>query len=265
MKTLTRLVLALVLLFAGMAPGRAQNSILDNLSLDDFVTYFNMAAPVDMGSLGILEKIEYDKANKLFIYFLDYDDSIITIPQVRENLKINGSSLLGTMINDNTMPMFRKLVDEDVSLQMRYQGINSGETALQTITPREMRLAMADTRDPRVKAQQNYDAQIGILKRSVPVEAAPGITMTDVYDETGYMVFEFLLDDDNFTIVQANIKSPELRKSILDTFSRDPATKMLLGIMATLDKGLKYRYKNNKDNGKVVDMTFPSYELKMYR
>lgn len=264
MNTISRIALALILLFVGMAPGRAQNSILDSLSLDDFATYFNMAAPVDMGSVGILEKIEYDKANKLFIYFLDYDDSMITISQVKENLKVNGSSLLGTMINENSAPMFRKLVDEGVTLQMRYQGRNSGETAVQSITPHEMRLAMLDTRDPKVKAQQNYDAQIGILKRSLPINAANGITMTDIYDETGYMVFEFQLNEENFKIVQTNMKSPEMRKNILTGFSQDPATRILLGIMDTLDKGLIYRYKDGK-NGRAVDMTFPSYELKMYK
>ena len=55
-----------------------------------------------------------------------------------------------------------------------------------------------------------------------------------------------------------------MRKNILTGFSQDPATRILLGIMDTLDKGLIYRYKDGK-NGRAVDMTFPSYELKMYK
>ena len=37
MNTISRIALALILLFVGMAPGRAQNGILDSLSLDDIV------------------------------------------------------------------------------------------------------------------------------------------------------------------------------------------------------------------------------------
>lgn len=169
---------------------------------------------------------------------------------------------------DSNPAMIKSIQDNHLVLSIRYRAANRAHATPLVINyttdelRRTTRPEQAESRHP----DQVIADEIAISKVNLPVEMAPAVMMTDIYDSGTYIVYVCSVNEEQAGAdAMANLRAnmPEMRREMLDMFRSglDKDVQRLVEIALSANHGIAYEY-HGSATGDTLTARFTPQELR---
>lgn len=248
-------VLALVVGLAACA-----NSSVTKLR--EAASEFENHCPVSLGMTGAITGLTYNAdANELVIDYL-INESIIDLDVVRDNEEAILASIKAGMSKGEAAEMLQTMVDAGAAMKVTMKGNASGQVYSAFVSADEIKNLVENPMSDEDINKLMLKTNILIANAGCPQQIENGLTMTEVLFDGDNAIYVYNADENIYDISLIGENSVAIKENMRSIMA-DPGIKMFLGVLASLDKGLIYRYKGDP-SGETADIIFTPSEVKQH-
>lgn len=218
--------------------------------------------PINMGLLGDLLSIKYDKGAKEVQFYISLHENILSIEALKNNEQMALQSMKLSFSKGDSKEMVKQMIKAGVSLSVTYKSSSTGKSFSVNLSLDDLKETV-DT--PMTEEEINkmlLDNQMAMENSRCPYLVAEGMEMVKVYDDGANIVYACRIDEDMCDISALKYAQDEIKQNVKDMFN-DPIMRKWLGVIKSLDKGFVYHYYGNT-SGESVDIVFSNDELRQY-
>lgn len=247
-------VLLLVVLLIGV------NSCQDNArtKLAREIEVVGKACPVNMGLIGELRSISYDKnENKIIFDYLINEDiiSINGLAAVENEMKQSVKTFITGSDNGKTYDL---LVESGAAIKLEFEGKTSKERTTIMVSSDELSQFDGQQTAPADKLETIVSA----ANKQCPQSFGDGLVMTKVYLEDGYVIYGYEYDSNvlDVSAIDADALKEQLASAVKLMFN-DFSGKQFFNVLKEKNAGLKYTYTPAGSEDAVYTVVFEPEEI----
>lgn len=234
-------------------------SYINKNKLEEQVKAENRDYPCDLGMMGTIEKVEYDRSrNEVQATFLT--SAAVPLSHYRDNQSLLHKTLLVGFSSGESRSLVEHMVKAKASLAIKYQSHDTGETLIDNITLDELRNIIDNPATEEDIALAQITQQTALENARCPYEVEEGITMTHIFDNGTEIVYEAALGSElNIDLLIEN--KTAIKENIRRIFN-DPSVILFARKLLKINRGVSYRYVDG--SGRHCDIVFTPAELRTY-
>ncbi len=104
------------------------------------------------------------------------------------------------------------------------------------------------------------DKALEEINKELEGQKMPGIEKMDITDVDGYIVYNYVVDEDQADINAMKESAAEQKEMVKNQVVKAPAQQAFMKLVKLTDRGLKFSYKGNK-SGEGYEIVFENDEL----
>ncbi len=104
------------------------------------------------------------------------------------------------------------------------------------------------------------DKALEEINKELAGQKMPGIEKMDITDVDGYIVYNYVVDEDQADINAMKESAAEQKEMVKNQVVKAPAQQAFMKLVKLTDRGLKFSYKGNK-SGEGYEIIFENEEL----
>ncbi len=104
------------------------------------------------------------------------------------------------------------------------------------------------------------DKALEEINKELEGQKMPGIEKMDITDVDGYIVYNYVVDEDQADINAMKESAAEQKEMVKNQVVKAPAQQAFMKLVKLTDRGLKFSYKGNK-SGEGYEIIFENEEL----
>ena len=169
-----------------------------------------------------------------------------------------------TTLFDNDAELLDELRERGWTLSVRYHDTRGGSVTLD-FTPDELSEKAIMATATAINPEQRLADEIALSRSSLPARMADAITITDVVDRNGYVVFECSVDESiagSDAMPNLRENASELRASMGEALATEgsPDVERLVDVTTAAGRGISYHYTGSV-SGDTMSVSFSPQEL----
>lgn len=235
------------------------NKYIDELK--DVIEEGNRSCPMEMGMIGIIQKMSYNESSNIvqFHYLIDEDNTQLDIFNDTQRVK---KSLEISLFSESSRPFMNYFIKAKAGLQLIYKGSKSNKTKKINLSYTELKEAYNNPIDESKQNEILLQNEIAGVNAICPNKIEDGMIMEKVYDNGSYVIYRYKIDEDLYSISAIAQSEDEIKQNIIASID-DPILNNFIKLMVKNNRGLIYRYYGDTSN-KKADIKFSVSELKRY-
>ena len=252
-----KLLLALFAVLALMAMNSCEQTARVKLSKE--IEVLEKRCPVDLGIIGVLSNVTYDKDENKVVFQYLLNEQFMTVSGFAAGQEECKRSICAFFRNSESKKAADLLIEAGASFEIQLKGKVSGEESTILIPADEFK-ELVESDD--YSEEDQLEAMVDVADKQCPQELGQGLIMDKVFVDNGYVVYSYQFDTN---LISFSDKDPEALKSQVQTAlvqwlnsASGAAFKQLLIANKT---GVKYVYNPVGENGEVFTIVFEPEEI----
>lgn len=214
--------------------------------------------PINMGYVGDLISIKYDKDDNEVDYYISLHDDM-TIDAMKTNKEMTQQMLKLSFLKDDSKELLNEITNANAGISVTYKSATTGKNLKVVITSQELKEIKNSTLTKREIDQLLLANQIAIENSNCPSSIDEGIELVKIYDDGNNIVIDCKIDETIYDMALLQSNRDSMKDNMQDIF-KDPSMKKTYKLVKSLNKGFVYHYYGDK-SGKSCDIVFTNEEI----
>ena len=252
-KNLNLLSMTLLAVVLMLLTGCAENR------LKQAVEKFDRQCPINMGEeFGSLASVTYDDGLVAMNY--EMAETYVSVAEMKAQPEMMRRNILMNFSNPNDAlkPFLDAIADANADLTVNMTGKNTGDLLTLKLSSEEIKKAM---RSEAATPMQLMEATVTMANNYMPKQIEEGITLMSMTIEDGVVYYNYLLDEDLYSIDMLEIQKEAIKEGNRAELSQmSPAIAADLKRIPAANHRLGYRYQGDT-SGQSMEVIFSVDEL----
>jgi len=227
--------------------------------LKQAVEKFDRQCPINMGEeFGSLASVTYDDGLVAMNY--EMAETYVSIAEMKAQPEMMRRNILMNFSNSNDAlkPFLDAIADANADLTVNMTGKKTGDLLTLKLSSEEIKKAM---RSDAATPMQLMEAMVTMANNYMPKQIEEGITLMSMTIEDGVVYYNYLLDEDLYSIDMLEIQKEAIKEENRAALSQlSPAEATDLKRVSAANYSLGYRYQGDT-TGKSMEVIFSVDEL----
>lgn len=215
--------------------------------------------PIDMGMMGDMLSMKYDeKAKEVQLYFSLHDD-MLSIEALKNNEQLALQSMKLSFSKGESREMLKQMIKASAGLSITYKSASTGKSFKANFSLDDLKGIWDNPMNDSDINEMLLINQLAMENSICPYSVEEGMYMVKVFDEGDNVVYVCQIDEKMYDLSLLESAQDLIKQNMIEVL-RDPIAKKRLESIASLDKGLVYRYLGDT-SGESFDVVFSTDEL----
>lgn len=220
--------------------------------------------PINIGPMASITNIEYNRIDNRLTYTVAVNDNAVPVEILSADTAMIANALLNAALSDqNNAELLELITDAQATLEIKYEGRNSGTSSSAVIEPAQIVEKAADAKPLSVDQwRESLLNSIELQSKALPQPMGPEMTMTAIAVDNNVICYTVTLTDKGAESLATSQRTPrQVKAAMLKMLHASKSAAQFGTLVKSTGMSLRYTFLN-PEGATVMTVDIPNDEIK---